>query len=66
MKRRGKSVVLTPKEKSRQDQWKDFFAALDMFDPRFPFERHQPPEQVRQSLDELFQPPRRRPAKKRR
>lgn len=50
VRREGNSVVLTPKEKAKENPWKDFFDALDMFDPRFPFERHQPREhQVRKS-----------------
>lgn len=61
VKREGKSVVLIPKEKPRGNPWKDFFEALDMFDPAFPLERHQPKEQqVRKSLQELFPPRRRR------
>ena len=38
-----------------ESPWKDFFEALDMFDPAFPFERDQPKQQqVRKSFDVLF------------
>jgi antitoxin VapB len=61
VKRDGKSVVLIPKGKPRENPWKDFFEALDTFDPALPLERHQPTDQqVRKSLDELFPPRRRR------
>jgi len=61
VRREGRSIVLSPKERSRKDQWKDFFAALDMFDPTFRFERDQPKQQqIRQSLDAPAAPPRRR------
>ncbi len=63
VERRGKSVVLTPKATAKEGPWKNFFEALDMFDPAHPIERHQPPEQVRKSLQELF-PPRRAGSKK--
>lgn len=63
--RERNSVMLVPKEKPKEDPWKDFFAALDMYDPAFPIERHQPPEQqVRKSLEELFPPRRRRSTRK--
>jgi antitoxin VapB len=63
VRREGNSIVLSPKikPKPKENPWKDFFAALDMFDPRFPLERHQPKEQqVRKSVEELFSPARRR------
>ena len=51
VKRDGNSVVLIPKEKPKENPWTDFFAALDMYDPAFPIERHQPREQrIRKSL----------------
>jgi antitoxin VapB len=56
VRREGRSVVLMPKVQPKEDQWKDFFEALDMFDPRFPLERHQPPQQKRKFLDEMFKP----------
>ncbi len=63
VRREGKSVVLTPKEKPKENPWKDFFDALDSFDPRFPFERHQPSEQqVRKSMG-MVSPPRRKSAR---
>jgi antitoxin VapB len=50
VRREGNSVVLIPKKKPKEDPWKDFFAALDMYDPAFPIERHQPMEpQIRKS-----------------
>src|SRR5437764_11882475 len=53
VQRQGRSVLLTPKKQPKKDQWKDFFAALDMFDPAFQFERDQPKEQqVRKSIEE--------------
>jgi len=51
-------------EKPKGDPWKDFFAALDMYDPAFPIERHQPEQQVRKSLEELCPPHRKRPTRK--
>jgi len=61
VRREGNSIVLSPKDKPKENPWADFFAALDMFDPRYPLERHQPKEQqVRKSLEELFSPARRR------
>ena len=61
VRREGTSIVLSPKEKPKENPWEDFFAALDMFDPRFPIERHQPKEQqVRKSLEGV--PPQRRRA----
>jgi len=51
-------------EKPKGDPWKDFFAALDMYDPAFPIERHQPEQQVRKSLEELCPPRRKRPTRK--
>ena len=66
VRREGKSVVLTPKAKPKEDPWKELFDAVKMFDPRFPLERNQPKDQqVRKSLDELFPPRRRRRAKSR-
>jgi antitoxin VapB len=65
VKRDGDSVVLLPKKKPKGNAWKDFFAALDMYDPAFPIERHQQGEQqVRKSIEELFAPRRRRSARK--
>jgi len=65
VRREGNSVVLLPKKKPKENAWKDFFAALDMYDPAFPIERHQPREQqVRKSIEELFAPRRRRSARK--
>ena len=65
VKRDGNSVVLIPKEKPKENPWKDFFAALDMYDPAFPIERHQPREQrIRKSLLELFPPRRSRSTRK--
>jgi antitoxin VapB len=64
VKREGNSVVLIPKGGTKENPWKDFFEALDSFDPAFPLERKQPTEQqVRKSLDEMF-PPRRKRTKK--
>ena len=61
VRREGNSIVLSPKAKPKENPWEDFFAALDMFDPGFPLERHQPKEQqVRKSVEELFSPSRRR------
>jgi antitoxin VapB len=59
VRREGRSVVLSPKETGKAGEWDDFFEALDMFDPRFPIVRDQPPQQVRKSLDRAF-PSRRR------
>jgi len=65
VQRQGSSVLLTPKVQPREDQWKDFLAALDSLDPRFRFERDQPKEQqVRKSIEEWAAPPRRRPKKR--
>ncbi len=64
VRREGDSVVLSPKKTPAENPWKDFFEALDMFDPAFPIERHQPKEQqVRKSIEEMFAP-RRRQAKR--
>jgi len=64
VKREGNSVVLIPKGETKENPWKDFFEALDSFDPAFPLERKQPTEQqVRKSLDEMV-PPRRKRTKK--
>jgi antitoxin VapB len=64
LKREGNSVVLIPKGETKENPWKDFFEALDSFDPAIPLERKQPTEQqVRKSLDEMF-PPRRKRTKK--
>ncbi len=61
VRRQGKSVVLTPKSPPKEDPWKDFFAALDMFDPTFRFERDQPKEQqIRKAIEEWAAAPRRR------
>lgn len=65
VRRDGKSVVLTPKETPREEQWKDFFDALDMFDPTFKFERHQPQAQPPRKSIEAWASPRRRRSKKR-
>jgi virulence-associated protein VagC len=66
VRRDGRSVVLTPKDRQpKAEQWKGFFAALDMFDPRFPLERHQPPQQKRKFLNEMVKPRPRRPKAKR-
>ena len=55
VKREGDSVVLSPKRKAKDNPWKDFFEALDSFDPAFPIRRHQPrQQQIRKSLDDLF------------
>lgn len=60
VRREGRSVVLTPKEARKADQWQDFFDALDMIEPGFVFERHQPKEQqVRKSWG-ISEPPRRK------
>jgi antitoxin VapB len=53
-RRMGTSIVLSPKEKPKENSWKDFFAALDMIDRRFSFIRDQPPQQVRRSLELAF------------
>jgi antitoxin VapB len=56
VRREGRSVVLTPKEEPKENPWKDFFDALDMIEPGFKFERHQPTDQqVRKSFG-IFQP----------
>jgi antitoxin VapB len=66
VRREGQAVVLLPKEKPKANPWKSFFDALDMFDPAFPLERHQPAEQqVRKSLDDLFGQARRRSSRRR-
>jgi antitoxin VapB len=63
VRREGRSVVLSPKETAKAGVWQDFFDALDMFDPRFPFERHQPTaHQVRKSVG-MVPPPRRKRAR---
>ena len=62
VRREGRSVVLTPKEEPKENPWKDFFDALDMFDPRFPLERHQPTDQQVRKSFEIFQPPKRKRA----
>jgi antitoxin VapB len=63
VRREGRSVVLSPKEEPKENAWKDFFEALDSFDPRFPLERQQPTEhQVRKSFG-IFQPPKRKRAR---
>lgn len=65
VRRQGQSVLLTPKDVPKEDQWKDFFTALDSLDPRFRFERDQPKEQqVRKSVEEWGTPPRRRRKKR--
>ena len=51
VRREGRSVVLSPKGEVKDNPWQDFFDALDMIEPGFTFERHQPTEQqVRKSL----------------
>lgn len=61
VRREGRSIILSPKEKAKENPWQDFFDALDSFDLRFPFERDQPKEQqVRKSIEEMFAPVRRR------
>jgi antitoxin VapB len=51
VRREGQSVVLSPKGEVKVNPWQDFFDALDMIEPGFKFERHQPTEQqVRKSL----------------
>ena len=62
VRREGRSVVLTPKEAVKNNPWQDFFDALDMFDPRFPLVRDQPPQQVRKSIG-MVPPPQRRRAR---
>ncbi len=64
VKRQGDSVLLTPKSPRKKGSWKDLLDALDSFDPKFRFERNQPPLQVRKSIEDLFAP--RRPKSKRR
>jgi antitoxin VapB len=59
VKRQGRIVTLIPKD----DPWRELFEAIDLFDPSAPIERHQPPMQIRKSLDELF-PPKRHAAKR--
>jgi antitoxin VapB len=55
VRRHGPSVILTPKGISREEQWRDFFEALDSFDSRFPLVRDQPKgHQVRKSIEEWF------------
>jgi antitoxin VapB len=61
VRREGNSIVLSPKTEPKENPWQDFFDALDMIDPRFPFERHQPKQQqVRKSVEKKFAPGRRR------
>ena len=62
VRRDGNSVVLSPVT-AGDDPWKDLFAAFAMYDPRFPIERHQPPVQVRKSLEAWASP---KPARRRR
>lgn len=45
VRREGQGVMLLPKQKPKANPWQSFFDALDMFDPAFPLERHQPTEQ---------------------
>ena len=60
VRREGRSVVLSPKGEVKNNPWQDFFDALDMIEPGFTFERHQPTEQqVRKSLG-TGEPPRRK------
>jgi antitoxin VapB len=60
VRREGRSIVLSPKAADRAAEWRDFFDALDSFDPRFPLELHRPTEhQVRKSVG-MVQPPRRK------
>lgn len=64
VRREGKSVVLTPKAAVEASPWKDFFEALDMFDPALPLERNQPTgHQVRKSIEEWSRPRRKRSKK---
>lgn len=60
IRREGSSIVLSPKASPDDNPWKELFAAFDMFDPRFPIVRDQPPQQVRKSLDRAFPPSRRK------
>ena len=61
VRREGKSVVLSPKasrkaadKAGRAEEWKDFFDALDSFDPTFRFVRDQPrQQQKRPSIERL-------------
>ena len=63
VRREGKSVVLTPKASVEASPWKDFFDALDMLDPAFPLERHQPERQVRKPIEDWSRPRRKRSKK---
>jgi antitoxin VapB len=60
VRREGNSVILSPKSPSDDNPWKELFAAFDMFDPRFPIVRDQPPQQVRKSLEKAFPPSRKK------
>jgi antitoxin VapB len=60
VRREGNSIVLSPKTELKENPWQDFFDALDMIEPGFVFERHQPTEQqVRKSFG-IGGPPRRK------
>jgi antitoxin VapB len=53
VRREGRSIVLTPKDKVRNENpWQDFFDALDSFDPAFEFVRDQPRHQQKRPLIE--------------
>lgn len=60
VRREGNSVVLSPKNPPDDNPWKELFAAFDMFDPRFPIVRDQPPQQIRESLEKAFRPSRKK------
>jgi hypothetical protein len=55
-KKGRRRTVRQPKD----NPWKDLFEALDIFDPKFSFERHQPPQQVRKWLEDWASPKKRR------
>ncbi|MBS0522195.1 MAG: AbrB/MazE/SpoVT family DNA-binding domain-containing protein [Proteobacteria bacterium] len=65
IRRQGKSVVLTSKEKPKENPWKDFFDALDSLDPNFRFVRDQPRRQQKRASIEGWLPPRRTTRKSR-
>jgi len=58
VRREGRSVVLSPKDEGKDHPWQDFFDALDMIEPGFVFERHQPTEQQVRKSSLFREPPR--------
>jgi len=60
VRREGSSIVLSPKTEPKENPWQDFFDALDMIEPGFVFERHQPTEQQVRTSFGIGEPRRRK------